>query len=152
MLLWVTTAAWTQRLWTLPEGRLSRRAFSAFKDGVVLLQRLLKYAENDFVNPVSHNLSLDLTGLFIVNINILRYIDQSLCYWTSSKHEDEAPALAVLFGIDARPIVEAKPLDDSMAFFWMALGKKSQHANEYHLLGWREAACARIPLGAWKPA
>ncbi|ETI21474.1 hypothetical protein G647_07821 [Cladophialophora carrionii CBS 160.54] len=149
LLLWVTTAAWMQRMWTLPEGRLSQVPLFAFNDGVVLLSDLMKDANrNDSDNPVSGSLMPDLLGLFSANINPLRYIHQSLCYRTTSKREDEVPALAGLFDIDARRILETKSLEDRMAMFWIALREKVRIPMNILFLGGEKLPIAGL---RWAP-
>lgn len=123
-LLWITTAAWMQRMWTLPEGRLSRLPIIAFEDGVVLLQQCFTDASNDLQNPVTGALEPDLWALFSKDVKQLRSIHQSLCYRTTSKREDEVLALAALFNIDTRPILERTSLDERMALFWISLKDK----------------------------
>ncbi|KIX08520.1 uncharacterized protein Z518_03176 [Rhinocladiella mackenziei CBS 650.93] len=149
MLLWITTAAWMQRMWTLPEGRLSRLPYIAFKNGAGLLQHLLMDGENEYENPVTGALIPDLFGLFSQNINELRYIHQSLCYRTTSKREDEVPALAALFNVDTRPILNTQSLDERMAIFWIALrGKVTIPVNIIFLTGHKLS----IPGLRWAPS
>ncbi|EXJ55917.1 hypothetical protein A1O7_08848 [Cladophialophora yegresii CBS 114405] len=149
LLLWVTTAAWMQRMWTLPEGRLSQLPLFAFNDGVVLLSDLMKDADhNDSDNPVSGALMPDLYGLFSANINPLRYIHQSLCYRTTSKREDEVPALAALFDIEPRRILDTKALDDRMAMFWIALREKVKIPMNILFLGGEKLPIAGL---RWAP-
>ena len=112
------------RQWTLPEGRLSRLPFIAFKDGVVPLRRLLQDENSAECSSVAGALRPELHGLFSIEYNTLRYIHGSLCFRTTSKREDEAPALAALFGIDTRRIRETMSLDERMAIFWIALRDK----------------------------
>jgi hypothetical protein len=125
MLLWITTASWMQRMWTLPEGRLSQNRWFAFSDRVVRFADLsLESNQNDTKGSLTSSLILQLAGLFLESSNVLRYIHQSLCYRTTSKAEDEVPALATLFGIDTQRIIETESLDERMAAFWIALREK----------------------------
>lgn len=125
MLLWITTAAWMQRMWTLPEGRLSQLRLVAFKDRVVRLAELIQDADkNEHENPVSSPLMSELFGLLFQSPNMLRHVHQSLCFRTTSHREDEVPALAALFGINPSRILETKSLDERMALFWIALREK----------------------------
>ena len=126
MLLWVATATWMQRMWTLPEGRLSRgRAFFGVKTDIVLLRQLMRVEGNDvLLNPVSGAIEPYLFGLLMGEFNSLSYIQRSLSFRTTSKREDEAPALAALFDIDAHQILETRSLDERMAMFWLALREK----------------------------
>ncbi|EXJ78486.1 hypothetical protein A1O1_08886 [Capronia coronata CBS 617.96] len=124
MLVWITTTAWMQRMWTLPEGGLSRLPYIAFEDGAVPLQQCLADDSSDLHNPVTGALDPHLWGLFSQEVNGLRYIHQSLCYRTTSKREDEVLALAALFDMDTRPILEKTSMDERMALFWMFLKDK----------------------------
>ena len=82
--------------WTLPEGRLSQFPYFAIKDSIVPLSFLVLAEEATEHNPVNGALRFDLQSLFSVDFTMLRTIHQSLCYRTTSKREDEAPALAAL--------------------------------------------------------
>lgn len=124
LLLWITTSAWMQRMWTLPEGRLSHRVYIAFNDSSGRFASFLMEGEEGRANPVTGALMLELVGLFASNVHELRYIHQSLCYRTTSKQEDEAPALAALFDIDTRPILSTMSVEERMALFWIALRDK----------------------------
>ncbi|KAI1610992.1 hypothetical protein EDD36DRAFT_476710 [Exophiala viscosa] len=124
MLMWITSAAWMQRMWTLSEGRLSRSPYIVFKNAVILLDEILEDAREDYKNPIVDDLMNTLFGIFLRQGISLRLIHQSLCYRTTSKREDEAPALATLFGIDTGPILDAKSLDERMAMFWKSLSTK----------------------------
>ncbi|KAK4934520.1 hypothetical protein LTR10_024237 [Elasticomyces elasticus] len=124
MLMWITTAAWMQRMWTLPEGRHSQDPYIAFKDRAVKLRDVLLDADKKDLDPVTGLLMGALVGLFSHAVKGLQFIHQSLCYRTTSKREDETPALATLFGIDPHPILNTKSLDERMAIFWKSLGRK----------------------------
>ncbi|EXJ84225.1 hypothetical protein A1O3_04892 [Capronia epimyces CBS 606.96] len=124
MLLWIATAAWMQRMWTLPEGRLSRRPFIAWEDGAVPLQRCFADAATDFHNPVTGALEPELFGLLSQEINQLRYIHQSLGYRTTSKRDDEVLALAALFDLDLKNFLDRTSSDERMALFWISLRHK----------------------------
>ncbi|KAL2429725.1 hypothetical protein ABEF95_003670 [Exophiala dermatitidis] len=124
MLLWIMTAAWMQRMWTLPEGRLSRLPLIALRDGAVPLQQCFQEGALDLQDPVTGALQPDLWALFSRDVNELRFIHQSLCYRTTSKRADEVLALAALFDMDTRLILERTSLDERMALFWISLRDK----------------------------
>jgi hypothetical protein len=69
------------------------------------------------LHPVSGVLTNEMTGLFLHNLNLFRYVHQSLCFKTTSKRQDEAPALAALSAIDPRPMLETTSLNERMALF-----------------------------------
>jgi len=124
MLMWITTAAWMQRMWTLSEGRLSQLRYIAFENGAGSLLDIVVDAKKDFSDPVTGDLMGALSGLFLYEVTEIRFIHQSLSYRTTSRREDETAALATLFGIDTGPILDAKSLDERMAIFWKSLSRK----------------------------
>jgi hypothetical protein len=117
LLLWVSTSAKIQRMWTLSEGRLSRSPYFVVRGGVTPMSHL--WNSND-LHPVSGVLTNEMKGLFLHNLKMFRYVHQSLDSRTTSKRQDEAPTLAALFAIDPRPMLETTSLDERMALFWIA--------------------------------
>lgn len=122
MVMWITTAVWMQRMWTLPEGRLSRRVYIAFKDCAASYLDIIVDANQDYGNPVTGALTDTLFG--ILSVNGIRFIHKSLSYRTTSWREDEALALAILFEMDTSHVLNAETLDERMSLFWKSLSRK----------------------------
>ena len=123
----ISCTTWTQRLWTFQEGRLGKRVWFCFADGVIELSNVYSTWVNNFNRiPASHNHNIEL---YIIcgygasrvpgsptfqddtfeNVGILK---EALNSRLVSYASDEALCLGSLMAIDMKLILEAPRVTD----------------------------------------
>lgn len=117
-LLRLMLSDWNRRLWTLQEALLSKDVHILTPTGLVSLKR--KFITS-LQNPVRTAVSLRITTFFIPFISpthrSTRFFALLLKDRSTSKPNDEALAIAPLFGVDVKPLISLSG-DERQAAFW----------------------------------